>query len=335
MSTLLLGTTIAMAQNNKPLNLTFEARGDYRQTSVDGEKLKEESGFKGNVANLILKGDLSPKFSYGIRHRLNKIKKDASFFDATDWLYLRYKANDHFSFTAGKFIVLVSGWELEPAPIDCYFLSDFCYNFPCYQWGGIVEYTPNQGKDRISFQLCRSPYESTYEGMTGNKEDMYGYNLSWTGRHGFFEPLWSINMSEYAPGKYINYIALGNRFYVGDNMQVELDFMNRAASGQTFFGKDCSVVGKIAYQPSEKLNLFAKASYEVNHSETEADYAVQNGTEITRVGVGAEYFPLKEKNIRLHSTYSYAFGKNTNPQATVVDKLSSFEVGVTWRVKVL
>lgn len=124
-----LSCTTATAQNNKPLNLTVEARGDYQYTSVDGEKDKDQSGFKGNIVDFVLKGDLSPKFSYAYRQRLNGINKDYTFFDATDWLYLKYKPTNNLSLIAGKYIVLVAGWELYPAPIDCYFLSEFCYNF--------------------------------------------------------------------------------------------------------------------------------------------------------------------------------------------------------------
>ena len=146
---------------------------------------------------------------------------------------------------------------------------------------------------------------------------MYAYNLEWTGRHGSYEPMWSANLLEYAPGKFINYLSLGNRFHVSDNVQVELDFMNRAAS------------------PSEKFNIFAKASYEVNKSGTAADVAVMNGTELKRISGGVEFFPLKDKNVRIHGNYGYAFGKNGNPNGTVHDKESNVNIGVTWRAKVL
>lgn len=332
---LVLSCTTATAQNNKPLNLTVEARGDYQYTSVDGEKNKDQSGFKGNIVDFVLKGDLSPKFSYAYRQRLNGINKDYTFFDATDWLYLKYKPTNNLSLIAGKYIVLVAGWELYPAPIDCYFLSEFCYNFPCYQWGLAGEYVTNSKKDAFVAQVCQSPYQKPYKNRTGNSADMYAYNLQWMGVHGFYESNWSVNLLEYAPNKFINYISLGNRFHFGEKVQLELDFMNRAASHQAFFGKDCSVVGQVSYQPTEKVNVFAKASYEVNKSGTDADVAVQDGTELTRIGAGMEYFPLKDKNVRIHGYYSYAFGKNTNPNGTVRDKESQVNVGVTWRVKVL
>lgn len=164
---------------------------------------------------------------------------------------------------------------------------------------------------------------------------MYAYNILWNGRHGIWETFWSANMSEYAPHKFINYISLGNKFHFTNNLQLEFDYWNRAASGQGFIGKDCSIIGQLSYQPTEKVNIFAKASYEVNHAGTDADVALHDGTELTRIGAGVEYYPLKEKNIRIHGYYSYAFGKNTNPEGVVQDKMSQVNVGVTWRGKVL
>ena len=332
---LLLSSTTVMAQETKPVSLQVEARADYQCINIDGKKIKEGSGFKGNVVNIILKGDISPKFSYAFRNRLNGINKDYNFFNSTDWLYLKYKPNKNVSLIAGKYIVLVAGYELLPAPIDCYFLSEFCYNFPCYQWGLVGELTTNSGNDVFSAQICQSPYQKVYENKAGKAAEMYAYNVAWNGRHGFWEPFWSVNMSEYAPHKFINYISLGNKFHLADNLQLELDYWNRAASGQGFIGKDCSVIGQVSYQPTEKLNVFAKASYEVNHAGTDADVAVVDGTELTRVGGGVEYYPLKEKNVRIHGYYSYSFGKNANPAGVVQDKMSELNIGVTWRGKVL
>jgi len=331
---LLSGSSVAMAQTDsitqeqrRPLNLTVEARADYQRASSDGTNIKEASGFKGNIVDVVLKGHITSKFSYAYRQRLNTINKDKSFFDSTDWLNIRYQANDNIAVTAGKSIVWVGGWELEPAPIDCYALSEFCYNFSCYQWGISADFTINNGKDNFTAQVCQSPFWSM-------SPDTYSYNIMWHGQHGFFEPLWSINMMEYEPNKFISYIALGNRFHLGP-VRIDLDLLNRASSGQTFIGRDCTIAGQVCYRPITQLNLFAKVSYDVNKSGTTADHCVYNGTEITRIGGGAEYFPLKDERIRIHGYYSYAFGKNTNPNGVLTDKYSLLNLGVTWRMKVL
>ena len=60
--------------------LKFEARLDYNNDN----KNDDLSGIKGYIVDLKLEGDLSPRFSYKYRQRLNKPVKDATFFDATD-----------------------------------------------------------------------------------------------------------------------------------------------------------------------------------------------------------------------------------------------------------
>ncbi|MDY6205760.1 MAG: porin [Prevotella sp.] len=322
-------------QDEKKVNLTYEVRGSYQRTYVDGKAQKNESGFKGDVMNIIIRGKLSPKFSYNYRQRLSGINKDKSFFDATDWVYLDYKATENIILSAGKHIVYVGGWDFEPAPIDVFQLSEFCYNFPCYEWGGTVSYVTNSANDKVTMQVCESPFRKAYTNTSGKDADMYAYNLIWFGKHGFFEPLWSVNMMEYAPGKFINYISLGSKFHINNRIQLDFDYMNRAVSGQTFLFRDCSVMCKLAYQPITELNLFTKFSYDVNKSGSNANICVTDGTEITSIGAGVEYYPLKKKNVRVHSTYNYSFGTNTNPNGVLKDKHSTFDVGLTWRAKIL
>lgn len=325
----------AFAQDDKPVHVSVEARADFQQESIDGTKQTENSGFKGNILNVIMHGQLTPKFSYMYRQRLNGINKDHSFFDATDWLYLSYQANRHWSFTVGKWAVLVGGWEFDPAPIDVFQLFEFCYTFPCYSWGVWAGYETTDKKDKFYFQVVESPFQRVCPKQPDGRGDMYAYNLIWYGKHGFYASDWSVNMLEYAPHKYINYISLGNRFHIADNLRVDVDVMNRASSGQRFLFQDCSVTARVDYQPVREVNVWAKASYDVNQTGTAADLSLYDGTEITRLGAGVEYFPLKNNKVRLHANYSYAFGKNTNPCGFVKDKQSMVDLGVTWRVNVL
>ena len=78
----------AAAQEASLLKLDIEARVDYSQEYQTGAKLNEASGFKGRYLNIRLDGNLTDKVSYSYRQRLNKPNKDASFFDATDWITL-------------------------------------------------------------------------------------------------------------------------------------------------------------------------------------------------------------------------------------------------------
>lgn len=329
---------VTFAQEQNLLNLKLEARGDYQREYLDGESIDENCGFKGKFLNLRADGDIGGGFSYSYRQRLNKEHGDANFFDATDWLYLAYK-NDNWEFSAGKQVVAIGGFEYDAAPIDLYFCSEWWYNTPCYQWGGTVGYTLNNGKDKFSFQLCESPFRWDIllaDGSVKKQEEMYAFNLMWTSRHDWFASSYSVNFIEYLPGKYVNYISLGNRFFLGD-VTIDLDYMNRAASGQAFVGKDFSVVGKVAWAPIKKLNMFAKASYDVNNAATGKDYLIAADTEITRVGAGVEYFPLQDgrNDVRIHAAGCYSFGENTNPAGALLDQYTYLSVGVTWRMNLL
>ena len=218
------------------------------------------------------------QFSYSYRQRLNKAHSDQSFFDATDWLYLTYRPDEHWGLSVGKQVVGIGGYEYDRAPIDLYFCSEYWNNIPCYQMGISADYTFNRKKDKVMFQLCQSPFRA-------KADDMYSYNLMWYGSHGWFNTIYSVNMIEYQPDKYINYIALGHHLDFGKTA-LELDFMNRAADHQTYFFKNCSVMGELSYRPSESFNLFGKVTYDVNRTQVKADYCVHPGTELTHVGGG-------------------------------------------------
>jgi hypothetical protein len=198
----------------------------------------------------------------------------------------------------------------------------------CYQFGVSGAYSFNEGKDKLMFQFCQSPFRTI-------NPDMYAYNLMWYGNHGIFSSIYSVNMMEYAPGRFINYISLGNKFTI-DRVSLELDFMNRATDHQTFLFRDMSLIGELAWKPLDCLNVFGKVSYDVNNTDNN-DYYVLPGTEMTRVGAGVEYYPLQNDrhDIRLHANYCHTFGTNTNTDSQLRENHSMFDIGVTWKFDVL
>lgn len=328
--TLLLAicTISVFAQEKKLLNLKAEVRMDYQRDYVDGDAIKSNSGFKGKYLNIILNGTINEHFSYAYRQRLNKTHMDASFFDATDWVYLTYKADDNWSFSGGKQVVGVGGYEYDRAPIDLYITSEYWNNVPCYQFGVSTTYTTNAGNDQFLAQICESPFNF-------KNEDLYAYNLMWYGSHGWYNSIWSVNMMEFTPGKFIYYLALGNEFKMG-NAKLQLDFMNRATDQHAFFFKDCSVMAELSCMVNDKMNVFGKFSYDVNKSNSVGDYCVLPGTEITKVGAGIEYYPIENsRNLRFHANAAYSFGKNTNESGTLRPKQTLVDVGVTWKVDML
>ena len=322
------------SQNWGIQKMGIEARADYQREYVSGEAIKENSGFKGKYLNFSLDGKFNEKLSYAYRQRLYKVQKDETFFDATDWLYLKYHVNERLAFSAGKQVVAIGGYEYDRNPIDVYFSSEYWWNTRCYQWGVDATYDFNEGKDRLLAQVCQSPDGTPFMAGDTCYSDMYAFNLMWYGSHGWFNTMYSVNMVEYLPGHFINYIALGHKFNVGD-FSLELDFMNRAVRNQTFLFKDCSIMSNLTYFASDKMNIFVKATYDVNNSDKVGDYCVLPGTEVTRVSAGLEYFLLPDKAARLHVALCQTFGSEKKAGVDFMPEQTIASVGLKWKMNFL
>ena len=330
----LLSTVATQAQEsdegNELFRLGFEARFDYLNQTLDGDKLDEASGIKFRYLNMRMDGKIGKMFNYSWRQRLTKMYNAGDFVDNTDWLYLNFQPTKNWGIAAGKQVVLIGGWEYDRAPIDLYFCSEYWNNVVCYSYGASVTYTTNKGNDSISFQACQSPYDT-------KQNDLFAYNLYWMGKHGCYTALHSLNFSEYDKGKYNMYIVLGNQFKFGD-ATIQLDLMNRGINGRELLFKDFSIMGEVAYLIADRVNIFARASYDYSDSERPTGLFVYPGTNLTRVGGGVEYYPLGGKgnrDVRLHAAYAYGFGTNGNPAGTILDNQGYLTVGLTWRIDVI
>lgn len=316
------------ADESDVLKLGVEARVDYQYDARDGHTDNSDTGFKGKYLVIRADGEITKGLTYSWRQRLNKLHGDQSFFDATDWVYLNYDLS-RWHFQAGKEVVAIGGYEYDRAPIDLYSCSVFWNNIPCYDLGVSAGYDVS-ANDRLTFQAVQSPF------FTKENRNMYAYNLMWNGHHGIFSSIYSVNMVEYAKGHFINYIALGNKFSYG-KWWLELDFMNRAASGQTFLFRDCSVMGELSWMPDSHWRVYGKVTYDVNHSGTASDFTVLNGTELTMAGAGFEYFPLRKgrHTLRIHANAFYSWGKNANAADVMQNKTIFASAGLTWHMDLL
>lgn len=326
LTTMLLAVN-ASAQDN--FNLQVETRIDYKSDYLNGHHTPAASGFKGQYLNVIMTGNIGEHFSYGYRQRLNKAHADQSFFDATDWLYLTYSPTENWQFAAGKQVVGIGGYEYDRAPIDLYFCSEFWNNIACYQLGASVTYTTKSQNDKLMFQACQSPFRA-------NADDMYAYNFMWMGSHKWYQSLWSVNIMEHQPSEYIYYVALGNQFTF-DNFRLQADVMGRTANKFSTLMKDFSLMGEASYTIADKVNIFARATYDYHNALSNSmDYCVLPDTELTRIGAGVEFFPLKgNRNIRLHAIYNHTLGHNGNTSGVLQPDNSMFFIGLKWKVDVI
>lgn len=286
-----------------------------------------KAGFEGTYLKLIVNGRINDKFSYSFRHRLYKDNGNPkSFFNSTDWVNLTYSPDDRYSFTVGKQVVLVGTCEYDYAPIDVYFASYYWNHCNPYQIGVNMGYRIGDG-NQLYLQMTNSPYS------TESLENMFAYNLMWYGTVApWFKTKYSVNMMEYAKGRYINYLALGHQFNF-DRVSVDFDWMNRYAGLHTSFFKDFTVSSKIDVRVGNRFNVFAKGGYDQNkaqnkYTDAPLDTYVLPGTSRGFWGCGVEYSPIVDRRnkVRFHA-YWHSSTDDTPGYNT-------FTVGVRWQMDV-
>lgn len=309
------------------IEFAADARVDWQHVGTDGKTDNSATGFEGKYLMLTLDGQIAPGVTYSWRQRMNRQTFSNEFFDATDWIQVSYNVR-RVTLSAGKQVVVIGGYEYDRNPIDLYGTSVFWNNVPCYRFGASGTWHINPANN-LTAQVVQSPWADA------TNRNMYGYNLQWQGQFGAFSTSSSLNLLEYAPNKYINYIALGGKLNV-DRVTMELDLVNRAAAHQTFFFKDASVIGEVAWRPNRQWRLHGKVSYDVNRTKSNADYTVLPGTELTMAGGGVEFMPLIRKNtsLRLHATCYHAWGRNANSADLMQRGTTYASAGVRWHMDI-
>ncbi len=322
-------TSPALETGDSNVSLRIDARLDGNYTRISGfEQINNETysvGLEGTYLKLLLNGKINDKFSYSFRYRLYKSNvQPQSFFNATDWVNLTYAPDEHWSVSAGKQVVLVGTYEYDYAPIDVYFASEYWNHCNPYQMGVTVGYRFNEGNQLLA-QVSNSPYSIK------SREGTFAYNLMWYGKIApWFNTMYSINMMEYEKGRFINYLALGNRFSVGP-ATLDIDWMNRYGGHGTNFFKDYTLMGQLDLKLTSKLNVQLKAGHDYNKAQSIGsnryyDTWVEPGTDRVFWGCAVEYHPVvgKRNKVRLHACYHSAQQSS-----------SHFLIGVRWQMDVL
>ena len=310
-------TTYSQGANRTGKIPTFiiTPRSDVNHYAPIDDRFPVGLGFGNTSLYSLFEGSVGDNFSYSMsNHWLstdpaslyqNAFRSDDV--DFIDWLKLSYSVGD-VTFTIGKDMLAIGGWELDPMDVDQYddLCSAFWHNIPIYQWGGRVEYTTPSENSSVAFQFATSPFaEYPFAGK------LFSYSLIWYGSFGCYEPIYSVNMMEYNRGHFLSIISLGNRFLF-DDFTLEIDYMNRSASLDKFFDQEMSLVGKFSYNYRDKLNVFVKGGYEHCHRSDLFGWVSEDSTFVPTMllperdyafyGAGVEYFPLrKSQDLRIHA----------------------------------
>ena len=330
----LLLTFQAFSQDKKPFvtldNLQLNTRADFTfdyNLGHDTIGPSTDHGFAGKYLVVALDGNIGSRFSYHLRQRLNtpNIGFAQTFFQGTDWAYLNWNFTDNLFLSAGKQVVAIGGWEYDTNPIDIYYGTEFWNTVCCYAVGASLNYQDKSGKNLVLFQVCNSPF------INNAMEGIYSYNLMWYGNFDVFKTTYSVNMIEYMPGKFINYIALGNKFQF-NGVEMYLDVINRASlENNQFFGQAITGIYGIGVDIGPKWIVFAKAGYDYNPAGLPNAGAYDPNevpkTNVDFESVGFEYYPMGNRSLRLHLCGSH----------TSADGIGKFQanLGLTWKVDLL
>lgn len=302
--------------------LYFDMRASFHQDITDGVYNSQAIG---EHLNFQMLGHITPKIDYRIRQRLNKkVFDERNMFNATDFMYINWQATERWSFLAGKYVVLIGGYEYDAAPIDVYYYSQFCNNiYQAFTFGATASYKFAESQQLVG-QICNSPLSLGFQ-------NIYAYNLAWQGQFApWWKTLWSVNFVEDIDKRMVNYVALGNHFVFRDVI-FDVDLMNRSGLGQRkYLLSDMSLISKIIWSVGA-WNICAKAGYEKNDPDNvdaqgrAYDLVIAPGTEYIYAGCGLEWFPLGRDNLRLHAVYYWDNAVRRN----------NIELGLTWRVDVI
>lgn len=301
------------------------------------------AGFGGEGLYLDVEGKISKNFSYSLYQKLYTANsEDTSVFYNTDCLTLNYNVGS-FDIIAGKQGILLGSFEDDAYDNDSYYdMNSMFYNsWSSNQWGVKAMWTNKSETSSVAIQATNSPFS-----YSPKEDNLYAYNLCWRGSWDWYESFWSANMFEYEKGKFVNLIAMGNMFYVG-NLTLGLDCIMRGVD------INCNDEITIHFMPSydfgDKFRLFGKLGWERKSEDLPYDFSGEYlsnedmiatneenlgvmpafliaGQDYWFYGAGLEYFPLKEnKGVRLHAAW----------MSNNYTKRNCINVGLTWKVDLM
>ena len=319
----LLFTLLAARAQVKVDSLYFDGRASIQASVVPGGW--NNLNLIGESLNLNLWGHLTPSVSYRFRQRftLPLYDKDNPL-NATDWLLISWKATPRWTFNAGKMPTLIGGYEWDYAPVDLHFWSNFDDTIgQYYALGGAVMYQVAEGQ-QLQLQVTRSL-------LSYGESNIWSGALGWTGSFApWWKTIWAFTFMDDPYRHRMSYTTLGNRFEAGP-VALEVDLMyRRALLPIGGMGPDCTIVGHLWWTLGN-FHLFTKGGFDYNDAANvdsngiPYDLSVAPGTRYGFAGGGVEYFPLGNRDVRLHAVGWWNSGTNA----------FVFNAGVTFRLYIV
>lgn len=329
-----------LEKKNDMFNLYFNYAASFQ---AEHNSLSDEWGtkFANKQLRIEIKGNLTDKLYYRLRHRLNKAtdaKGEDNFAKATDIMMVGYNLNDKLSISGGKMCQIWGGFEFDENPMYIYQYSDMVDNMDNFMAGVTVSYKPIPTQE-IAVEISNSyngKFADEYgdEAVVVNNDERKAlqksknpltYIINWNGSFfdGKLNTRWAWGLQTQAKGKYSRMLTLGQQLnlpkfqwyfdYMGafddlDRLKIATNelrdaFVGGDAPGNVYLGKVHynSFITKANWQFAPSWNLMLKGMYETA-SVTKMEQFKNYRKSFGYMG-SIEYYPAKQQDFRLFLAY--------------------------------
>lgn len=329
-----------LEKKNDMFNLYFNYAASFQ---AEHNSLSDEWGtkFANKQLRIEIKGNLTDKLYYRLRHRLNKAtdaKGEDNFAKATDIMMVGYNFNDKLSISGGKMCQIWGGFEFDENPMYIYQYSDMVDYMDNFMAGVTVSYKPIPTQE-IAVEISNSyngKFADEYgdEAVVVNNDEAHAlqksknpltYIINWNGSffNGKLNTRWAWGLQTQAKGKYSRMLTLGQQLnlpkfqwyfdYMGafddlDRLKIATNelrdaFVGGDAPGNVYLGKVHynSFITKANWQFAPSWNLMLKGMYETA-SVTKMEQFKNYRKSFGYMG-SIEYYPAKQQDFRLFLAY--------------------------------
>lgn len=329
-----------LEKKNDMFNLYFNYAASFQ---AEHNSLSDEWGtkFANKQLRIEIKGNLTDKLYYRLRHRLNKAtdaKGEDNFAKATDIMMVGYNFNDKLSISGGKMCQIWGGFEFDENPMYIYQYSDMVDYMDNFMAGVTVSYKPIPTQE-IAVEISNSyngKFADEYgdEAVVVNNDEAKAlqksknpltYIINWNGSFfdGKLNTRWAWGLQTQAKGKYSRMLTLGQQLnlpkfqwyfdYMGafddlDRLKIATNELGGAlvggdAPGNVYLGKVHynSFITKANWQFAPSWNLMLKGMYETA-SVTKMEQFKNYRKSFGYMG-SIEYYPAKQQDFRLFLAY--------------------------------
>lgn len=329
-----------LEKKNDMFNLYFNYAASFQ---AEHNSLSDEWGtkFANKQLRIEIKGNLTDKLYYRLRHRLNKAtdaKGEDNFAKATDIMMVGYNFNDKLSISGGKMCQIWGGFEFDENPMYIYQYSDMVDYMDNFMAGVTVSYKPIPTQE-IAVEISNSyngKFADEYgdEAVVVNNDEAHAlqksknpltYIINWNGSFfdGKLNTRWAWGLQTQAKGKYSRMLTLGQQLnlpkfqwyfdYMGafddlDRLKIATNelrdaFVDGDAPGNIYLGKVHynSFITKANWQFAPSWNLMLKGMYETA-SVTKMEQFKNYRKSFGYMG-SIEYYPAKQQDFRLFLAY--------------------------------